>query len=469
MSFPIIAADELMAARYQMALSLGYHIILSCFGVAFPAMIYVVHRRGLRHDDSDALALAKKWGKTSAVLFAVGAVSGTILSFELGLLWPGMMSTYGDVIGLPFALEGIAFFIEAVFIGIYLYGWGRLRPEVHLRTLLPIMAAGLFGTFCVVAVNAWMNAPAGFTQLSDGTITDVDPIAAMFNDALWPQFLHMWVAAFAVAGFITAAVYAVGMLRGRRDHAHRLGFTVPFTFAVVAVLFQPIIGHIAGLRLAEDQPAKLAAMELAVETEDRAPVLIGGVLIDGDVRGGIEIPAIGSLLAGNSFDTVITGFDDIPDDEEPPANIVHWAFQTMVGAGIAMIAIGAWWWVRRRRDRSGDGSGVFESVWFLRAAVGAAALSVVALEAGWTTTEVGRQPWIVHGLMRTEDAVTSNSGVWISLIVMILIYTSMAVIASKVLLGMARRWRDDPESDLPAPYGPGGELVAARRADGGQR
>ena len=469
MSFPIIAANELMAARYQMALSLGYHIILSCFGVAFPAMIYVVHRRGLRHDDPEALALAKKWGKASAVLFAVGAVSGTILSFEMGLLWPGLMSTYGDVIGLPFALEGIAFFIEAVFIGIYLYGWGRLRPEVHLRTLLPIMAAGLFGTFCILSVNAWMNAPAGFTQLPDGTITDVDPIAAMFNDALWPQFLHMWVAAFAVAGFITAAVYAVGMLRGRRDHAHRLGFTVPFTFAVVAVLFQPIIGHIAGLRLADDQPAKLAAMELAVETEDRAPVTIGGVLIDGEVRGGVRIPAIGSLLAGNSFDTVITGFEDIPDDEEPPANIVHWAFQAMVGAGTAMIAIGAWWFVRRRRDRSEDGSGVFESVWFLRAAIAAAVLAVVALEAGWTTTEVGRQPWIVYGLMRTEDAVTTNSGIWISLAVMVVIYASMAVIAVKVLLGMARRWRDDPDSDLPTPYGPGGELVTSSRADGGAR
>jgi cytochrome bd ubiquinol oxidase subunit I len=464
MSFPMIAANELMAARYQMALSLGFHIILSCFGVAFPAMIYVVHRRGLRNDDPDALALAKKWGKASAVLFAVGAVSGTILSFEMGLLWPGLMSTYGDVMGLPFAMEGIAFFIEAVFLGIYLYGWGRLRPEVHLRTLLPMMAAGLFGTFCILAVNAWMNAPSGFTQLPDGTITDVDPLAAMFNDALWPQFLHMWVAAFVVAGFLTASVYAVGMLRGRRDRAHRLGFTVPFTFAVIAVLFQPVIGHVAGLRLAEGQPAKLAAMELAVETESRAPLVIGGVLVDGEVRGGIRIPAVASLLAGNSFDTVITGLEDIPEDEHPPVNIVHWSFQTMVGAGTAMIAIGAWWWVRRRRDRSEDGSGVFESVWFLRAAVAAGALGVIALEAGWVTTEVGRQPWIVWGLMRTEDAVTSNSGIWISLVVMVVIYTSMGVIAGKVLLGMARRWRDDPDSDLPTPYGPGGELVTSRPA-----
>lgn len=466
MSFSIIAANELMAARYQMALSLGFHIILSCFGVAFPAMIYVVHRRGLRQDDPDALALAKRWGKASAVLFAVGAVSGTILSFEMGLLWPGMMSTYGDVIGIPFALEGIAFFVEAVFIGIYLYGWGRLRPEVHLRTLVPIMLAGLFGTFCILSVNAWMNAPSGFTQLPDGTVTDVDPLAAIFNDALWPQFLHMWVATFVVAGFLTAAVYAVGMLRGRRDHLHRLGFTVPFAFAAIAALFQPVIGHVAGLRLLEGQPSKLAAMELAVETESRAPLVIGGALIDGEVRGGIRVPGVGSLLSGNSFDTVITGLEDIPEDEHPPVNIVHWSFQTMVGAGTAMIGIGAWWWIRRRRDRTDDGSGVFESRWFLRAAVAAGVLGVVALEAGWVTTEVGRQPWIVWQLMRTEDAVTSNSGVWISLAVMIVVYASMAVIAARVLLGMARRWRDDPDSDLPTPYGPGGELVRPGRSGG---
>ena len=451
----LIAAEQLTAARYQMALSLGFHIVLSCFGVALPAMIYVLHRRGIRDDDAEALTLAKKWAKASAVLFAVGAVSGTILSFEMGLLWPGLMSTFGDVIGLPFAMEGIAFFIEAVFLGIYLYGWGRLSATVHLRTLIPIMFAGLFGTFCILAVNAWMNAPSGFTMLPDGTVTDVDPVAAIFNDALWPQFLHMWVAAYAVTGFLVAGVYAVGMLRGRTDRSHRLGFTVPFTFAVVAAFLQPAIGHIAGNRLVEGQPSKLAAMELATETEDNAPLVLGGVLIDGEVRFGVEIPRVASLLAGNSFDTVITGFEDIPDDEEPPANVVHLAFQTMVGAGTALVALGVWWLWRRRRH----GDAALDSPWFLRAAIAGGGLAVLALEAGWTTTEVGRQPWIVYGVMRVEDAVTSNSGIWFTLAAMVAIYASMAVIAGKVLLGMARRWRDDPHSDLPTPYGPGSELV----------
>ena len=450
--FGLLALDELIAARYQMALSLGFHIVLSCFGVAFPTMIYVVHRRGLYRGDEVALTLARKWSKVAAVLFAVGAVSGTILSFEMGLLWPGMMETFGDVIGLPFALEGIAFFVEAVFIGIYLFGWDRLPPKVHLRTLIPIMVSGLFGTFCILAVNAWMNAPSGFRLVEDasGTLraTDVDPLAAIFNGALWPQFVHMFVATYLVTGFVAAAVYAVGILRGRRDHAHRLGFIVPFAFATVAALMQPVIGHVAGMRLATDQPSKLAAMELAVETETNAPFIVGGVLIDGEVRGGLEIPGLGSLISRASTDRAVPGLNEFPVADQPPANVVHLSFQTMVASGFAMIGIALWfWWKRRRSDP-------FESRWLMRAAVAAGGLSLVALEAGWVTTEVGRQPWIVYGVMRVEDAVTENSGVWISLAAIVVIYTAMGVAAAKVLRSMARRWRESDDVDLPTPYGP---------------
>ena len=443
-----------MAARWQMAVSLGFHIVLSCIGVALPAMIYVVHRRGLRDGDSDALALARKWGKCAAVLFAVGAVSGTILSFEMGLLWPGLMSRFGDVIGLPFAMEGIAFFLEAVFLGIYLYGWNRLPPKVHLATLLPMVLSGLFGTFCILAVNAWMNAPSGFEIGPDGEVTDVDPLAAMFNSAVWPMFLHMFVAAYVVTGFLVAAVYATGMLRGRRDRRHRIGFTVPFVFASIGALLQPVIGHVAGMRLATEQPAKLAAMELATETRTDAPLLIGGVLIDGEVRGGIEIPRIGSLIARGGFDREVPGLRDFPPEDRPPANIVHWSFQTMIAAGFAMIGIAAWFqWRRRRREDP------FDSVWFLRAAVAAAALGVIALQSGWTTTEVGRQPWIVHDVLRVRDAVTDNPGIWISFTAIVVVYASMGVITVQVLRSMARRWRESDDLELPTPYGPGSELV----------
>ncbi len=443
-------ASELMAARYQMALSLGFHIVLSCFGVALPALIYVLHRRGLKHDDADALALAKKWAKVSAVLFAVGAVSGTVLSFELGLLFPGMMEEFGDVIGLPFALEGIAFFLEAIFIGIYLYGWDRLPPKVHLRVLIPIIGSGAFGTFCIIAVNAFMNNPAGFSRDANGEIIDVDPLAAMFNNAVWGQAIHMFVATYAVTGFLVAAVYAVGMRKGRVDRRHKMGFTVAFAFATIAAFSQPVIGHFAGQRLAEDQPSKLAAFDLAEESEDRAPLTIGGLWIDDEKRYAIEIPYLGSIAAGNSLNQVVPGIEDIPEDERPPINVTHIAFQLMIGAGTAMVAIAAWFWWRRWRV----GEDVFTEKWTMWAVVAGGGLSVLALEAGWTATEVGRQPWIVYGEMRTAEAVTQNSGVWISLIAIIILYASMGVVATKVIRGMARRWRESDDVDLPTPYGP---------------
>jgi cytochrome bd ubiquinol oxidase subunit I len=447
----LLAANELMAARYQMALSLGFHIVLSCFGVALPALIYVLHRRGLKHDDADALVLAKKWAKVAAVLFAVGAVSGTVLSFEIGLLFPGMMEQFGDVIGLPFALEGIAFFLEAIFIGIYLYGWDRLPPKVHLNTLIPIILSGAFGTFCIIAVNAFMNNPAGFDRdPATGEIIDVDPLAAMFNNAVWGQAIHMFVATYAVTGFIVAAVYAVGMRKGRIDRRHRTGFMVAFVFATIAAFAQPVVGHFTGQRLAEDQPTKLAAFELADESEDRAPLTVGGLWIDGEKRFGIEIPFLGSIASGNSLNQVVPSPNDFPKDDLPPLNVTHLAFQTMVGAGSAMVGIAALFWWRRRRV----GDDVFSEKWTMRAVVVGAGLSVLALESGWTATEVGRQPWIVYGELRTADAVTTNSGIWISLTVIILLYASMAVVATKVIRGMARRWRESDGADLLTPYGP---------------
>jgi len=452
----ILGTEQLLAARYQMALSLGFHIVLASIGVALPAIIFLLHRRGLRHNDNDALLLARRWSKVSAVLFAVGAVSGTVLSLEMGLLWPGLMSTFGDVIGLPFAMEGIAFFTEAVFLGIYLYGWDRLPPKVRLYTLIPIMVSGLFGTFCIIAVNAWMNAPSGFTMLPDGTVTDIDPIAAIFNDALWGQFLHMWVAAYMVAGFLVASVYAVGMLRGRDDRLHRLGFIVPFTVASLFALVQPVVGHITGSRLADQQPAKLAAMELNLETQSEAPLTIGGVLIDDEVRFALEIPKLGSLLSTNSFDGVVPGLEDIPVDQRPPANIVHWSFHLMIGLGTLLILPGVTYVIMRRRGRD-----PLTNRAFLTAASATGIMAVIALQAGWVTTEVGRQPWIVHGVMTVEEAVTTNSGVWISLLGVVLLYTSMGLIAARVLRRMAARWRQDPHSDLPTPYGPGREVVSA--------
>jgi cytochrome bd-type quinol oxidase subunit 1 len=438
----------LMPARQQMALSLGWHIILACFGVAFPAIIFVMHLRGIRRDDPVALELARRWAKVSAVLFAIGAVSGTVLSFEMGLLWPGLMGTYGDVLGLPFAFEGLAFFVEAIFLGIYLYGWGRMPARQHVLMVLPMALTGIIGAYCVVAVNAWMNVPTGF-RLVDGEVTDVQPWTVLFNQHAFLQFAHMWVGAYMVVGFSIAGVYAVGMLRGRRDAHHRLGFIVPFVFASVAALTQPFVGHVLGFGLDERQPAKLAAFELAETTESPSPLRLGGVLVDGEVRGSIDIPVLGSLIAMNSPTAPVPGLDTIPEDERPPVNLTHLAFQTMVGIGTLLAAGVAWFWFQRRRGRD-----LLERRWFLRAAVAAGPLAAIALESGWVATEVGRQPWIVHGVMRTPEAVGDyTSALWWLLGISTVIYAAMTVGAVVVLRSMARRWRAG-ETDLPSPYAP---------------
>jgi cytochrome bd ubiquinol oxidase subunit I len=451
--YHLLAADSpvLLPARWQMTVSLGTHIILSCFGVAFPAMIWVVHGRAIRDGDEVALGLAKRWSKVAAVLFAVGAVSGTILSFEMGLLWPEFMRQFGGVIGLPFALEGIAFFLEAIFLGVYLYGWGRMPSRQHRAFLIPIALSGVVGTFCILAVNSWMNSPSGF-RIVDGKITDVDPWAAMFNHAVWLQFLHMWIATFMVVGFCVAAVYATGMLRGRDDRHHRLGFAVPFAFAAIASVAQPLVGHVAGLRLASAQPSKLAAMELNVDSQRRAPLTLGGVIIDGKVRYGLDIPLLGSVISRSNVNASVPGLTDEPAADRPDdqlATMVHWSFQGMIGCGLTLVALGTWYW--RRRRRGGD---PLASRRFLYAAVAAGPLSVLALELGWMTTELGRQPWIVYRVMHIADAVSHDDAVWVSFIVLVLVYTGMAIGTIAVLRSMARRWRAGSALDLPTPYSP---------------
>lgn len=447
------SAADLLVARNQMALSLGWHIVVACFGVAFPAMIWIVHRRGLRGDDT-ALELARRWSKVAIVLFAVGAVSGTILSFEMGILWPGLMETFGDAIGLMFALEGIFFFLEAIFLGIYAYGWDRIPPRWHLRALYPVIASGTLGTFMILSVNGWMNGPEGI-EIVNGVVTEIRPLDALLNRPLLATFPHMWLAAFMVVGFTVAAVYAFGILRGRDDRLHRLGVTVPLAFAVVAAPIQPLVGHVAGNWVADEQPAKLAAMEGLAETQRGARVEIGGIWDEQreELVGAIEIPIPGllSLLAQNDVDAEVVGLRDIPVDERPPVNVVRFSFQTMIAIGtfLAGFAVFVLWQWRRR------GAPPLDRRWVLRTIVAAGPLAVVALEAGWITTEVGRQPWIAHGLMRTTEAVTDAPGLWVGFAVLTVVYATMTAFTWSVLRGMSRRWR---AGDSPRPtYGPGAQ------------
>ena len=405
----LILASNLLAARSQMAFTLGFHIILASLGVALPALMLIANYRGLRRDDAAALKLAQRWSKAVAVTFAVGAVTGTVLSFEFGLLWPAFTGRFGEVFGLLFGIEGLFFFLEAIFIAIYIFGWKRLSPWTHFWTGVPVVIAGLGGAFSVVAVNSWMNQPQGFSPTT-GDVTSVEPWKVIFNPAVPYEVPHMILAAYLVTGFVVASIYAVGMLRGRRDRIHRLGLLIPLTVACIATPIQFVVGDTAARAIAEDQPIKFAAMECVQTTSTDVTEYIYGRCTSSGVKGGIGIPGFDSFLVGWSTSTQVTGLDSVPPDDRPPANtMLHWAFDTMVGICTLLIGLGLWlglgWW--RKQD-------------FPRIALvppcgcGLRRRPVVALECGWIVTEVGRQPWIVYNVMRNSDAVTNASSIWVT-------------------------------------------------------
>jgi cytochrome bd ubiquinol oxidase subunit I len=444
-----LAASQLEAARSQMAFTLGFHIILASLGVALPAIMLIANYRGLRHDDADALLLARRWSQVVAVTFAVGAVTGTVLSFEFGLLWPAFTGRFGKVFGVLFAVEGIFFFLEAIFVAIYIFGWKRLAPWKHFWAGVPIVICGLGGAFSVVAVNSWMNQPQGFSPTS-GNVTSVQPLKVIFNPAVPYEVPHMILAAYLVTGFIVASIYAVGMLRGRRDRYHRLGLLIPLTVACIATPIQFFVGDTAARAIASDQPIKFAAMECVQTTHADVTEYIYGRCTSSGIKGGLGIPGFDSVLVGGSTSTVVTGLDTVPANKRPPLNtLLHWAFDTMVGICTMLILLGLWfgfvWW--RKRD-------IPKTPWFLRAVAVSGISAVVALECGWIVTEVGRQPWIVYNVMRTKDAVTNSSGIWVTFTLVLLLYVLLGTVLVITLRTMSRRWREAGDSDSDVPYGP---------------
>ncbi|MEW2316479.1 cytochrome ubiquinol oxidase subunit I [Streptomyces bauhiniae] len=469
--YPLLLAaaaepDQLLPAREQMAFTLGFHIILVPFGVALTSLMLIANYRGLRKGDEAALVLARRWSKVAAVLFAVGAITGTVLSFELGLLWPGLMGTYGAAFGFPFAIEGLFFFLEAIFVAIYIYGWDRMRPWAHFWSGVPVALASIGGAGAVIAANSWMNQPGGIT-MRNGKVVDVRPGEVFFNNAFWLQFWHMLLAAYIVAGFVVASVYAVGMIRGRRGHYQKLGFLISFITAAVALPVQIFVGDTIARQVFDSEPAKFAAIELLPTTGTHVPETLGGVLIDGEVRYGISVPWVASILAGFKPSTRIQGLNAVPADIRPTTaqvNIVHWAFDIMVGTSMLMLAVAAWfvwvWWKRRNTLQTNR--------WFLGAASLCGIVSILSLESGWVVTEVGRQPWIVVGLLRTRDAVTTQGNLWPTFAGVLVLYLAVGTGAIWVLLSMKRRWRKQGDENVPVPYGPDDAAGSGRERSEGK-
>jgi cytochrome d ubiquinol oxidase subunit I len=416
--------NDFFFARSQMGMSLAFHIIFAVIGMAMPLLMAVSEGCYLWTKQSIYLELSKRWAAGTAILFAVGAVSGTVLSFELGLLWPKFMEYAGAIIGMPFSLEGFAFFTEAIFLGIYLYGWNRISPVLHWLAGIVVAISGVFSAVFVVLANSWMNAPTGF-NLVNGKPVNIDPIAAMLNPASLHETIHMLLAAYVATAFLVAGVHAFFLLRDPKSVFHRASCSIALVVACVSIPLQMFSGDFAARELAKLEPPKLAAMEAHYKTATSVPLLIGGIPDDanGNVNGAIEIPYGLSLLVGYTPATKVIGLEDYPRDQWPNVPLVHWSFDIMVGTGSLMLAVAAWvawsWWRTRRLP---------DNKWLLRALVGCSPLGFIAVETGWFVTELGRQPWIIYGVMRTKDAVTPMPGLVVPFTTFTIVYLLLAVI-----------------------------------------
>ncbi|MGY5847213.1 cytochrome ubiquinol oxidase subunit I [Salegentibacter sp. HM20] len=414
--------ENLDYARLQMAFTLGFHIIFACIGMVMPFFMVVAHRKWLKTRNPVYLKLTKAWLKGVAIFFVTGAVSGTALSFELGMLWPEFMKHAGPIIGMPFSLEGAAFFVEAIALGFYLYGWDKLPEKFHWFTGIIIGVAGVASGILVVSANGWMNAPSGFEYVN-GEFTNIDPVQALLNPAWFTQALHMTLAAFVATSFGVAGVHAFQIFRKRNVELHTKAFKIAIVFGAVAAFLQPISGDLSAKDVARRQPVKLAAMEAHYETSTGAPLYIGGIVDEENrsVSHKIEIPKALSFLAFGDFDAEVKGLNDFPDDELPPVAIVHYAFQIMVGIGTLLMLAGLIYFISLRKKNW------LQNKYYWLLFIFIAPLGFIAIEAGWVVTEVGRQPWIIHKIMRTSEAVTPMPGMKYSFFFYLFLYTILAI------------------------------------------
>lgn len=416
--------DALLAARYQMAVSFIFHIVFACIGMAMPWLMFVAEYKWLKSGNKEYLTLAKAWSRGVAIFFAVGAVSGTVLSFELGLLWPGFMEHAGAIIGMPFSWEGTAFFLEAIALGIFLYGWNRVNKWIHLISGLTVGIAGVVSGIFVISANAWMNNPAGFDWIN-GQAVNIDPFKAMFNKGWFQQATHMTIAAFASTSFAVAGIHAYLYLRNKERKLHAKAFRIALTFGSVAAILQPISGDISAKHVAKQQPAKLAAMESLFKTEKPAALTIGGIpdTSKQEVKYGIRIPGLLSFLAHGDFNAKVTGLDQFDKSEWPPVSIVHISFQIMVLMGILMALTGLLHLLFQLKWKENN-----EKRWWLKWLAILTPAGFIAVEAGWMVTEVGRQPWIIYGIMKTSDSVTPMPGIEYSFYLVTFIYLFLSFI-----------------------------------------
>lgn len=426
--------DPVLYSRLLTSLTLGFHIIFATIGVGIPLLIALAEWTGIRRGDEHYLLLARRWARGFAVTVAVGVVTGTAIGFQLNLLWPSFMRVAGQAIALPLFMETFAFFFEAIFLGIYLYTWDRFKNRMtHFLLLIPVVIGSSASAMFITMVNAFMNAPIGF-KMENGVITEVQPILAMFSPATPTKVSHVLVTAYVTSAFVLAAIAAFAMLRGRNHVYYRKALKLTMTTAFVFIIATVLIGDLSGKYLAAYQPEKLAAAEWHFETTTEAPLVLGGALTkDNKIKFGIEIPYALSILAHGTPGAEVIGLNDIPKDEQPPL-FIHYLFNAKIVFGMILALVAAVFVIQWRRKKE-----IPRSRLMLWAIILCAPLAMLAIETGWIFAEVGRQPWILRGYMKTAEGATESGHVDTMLVLFALLYVVLAVTIVVVLRRMFRR------------------------------
>ncbi len=456
----MLSLDPVTLSRMLTGLTLFVHIVFASIGVGVPMMIALAEWRGVRKKDPHYTLLARRWARGFVISVAVGVVTGTAIGLQLSLLWPTFMRVAGQAIALPLFMETFAFFIEAIFLGIYLYTWDRFKkPMLHLLLLIPVAIGSSASAFFITTLNAFMNTPQGFT-LKNGVFADFQPLVAMFNPATPTKVSHVLASSYTLSAGLLAGIAAFSLLKGRKNvyfkKALKLTVTASFIFAVSTA----IIGDFSGKFLAHYQPEKLAAAEWHFETMERAPLIFGGVLgEDGQVRYALKLPYALSILAGNSPKTTVIGLEEFPVDERPPL-LIHYMFDLKVTIGVLLVLIPFLYLLRRWLPRGknkgddlgeghpkGKGRGIGKGYpkWLLLGIVALGPLAATAIELGWMFAEFGRQPWIVRGYMKVSEAATTSQSVGWMLILFVILYIVLCASCITVLIKLFKGKTVDEE------------------------
>ncbi|WP_080873996.1 cytochrome ubiquinol oxidase subunit I [Oceanobacillus timonensis] len=426
--------DPAFASRMLTLLTLSFHIIYATIGVGVPLMIMIAQWIGIKNNDPHYLLMARRWAKGFVVTVAVGVVTGTAIGLQLSLLWPSFMELAGNIIAMPLFMEVFAFFFEAIFLGIYLYTWDRFdNPKKHLLLLIPVAVGGGMSAYFITVVNSFMNSPAGF-DIVGGDLVNANPLLAMFTLSMPTKVAHVLSTAYMTIAFMFAAIAAFRLLQKKNQEYHKKSLHMAMKIGLIFAVATALIGDLSGKYLAEYQPEKLAAAEWHFETSTEAPLVMWGALDDNnEPQYALHVPYALSILAHGFPGSEVTGLEEFPADEQPPL-VIHYFFDTMVTIGMFMIGLSLLYWFGMRRKWA-----FVEKTWYRWLIVAGGPLSFLAIEAGWWMAEVGRQPWILRGLMTIEEGATTSDYVGWMFVLFAVLYFILGVGTVVVLTHMFRK------------------------------